>query len=146
MSFSSFSQEAKKIKILYTGILDTDENKYPGATILTKDKEGLVKIYHEGAILTAKRIILYKKRNFAKAFGNVLIKQGDTITQNSDYVDYDGNTKKVVSWGNVVLKDPKMTLKTDTLYFDRQKQLLFYKNNAIIQDKTNVLKSKIGNY
>ncbi|MFT5761272.1 MAG: lipopolysaccharide assembly outer membrane protein LptD (OstA) [Polaribacter sp.] len=144
-SFSSFSQ-AKKIQIIYAGVSTADEEKYPGATILTKDKEGLVKIYHEGAILTAKRIILYKKRNFAKAFGNVLIKQGDTITQTSDYVDYDGNTKKALSWGGVVLKDPKMTLTTDTLNFDRQNQLLFYKNHAIIQDETNVLKSKIGNY
>ncbi len=144
-SFASFSQ-AKKINIIYAGVSTADEEKFPGATILTKDKEGLVKISHEGAILTAKRIILYKKRNFAKAFGNVLIKQGDTITQTSDYVDYDGNTKKALSWGNVVLKDPKMTLKTDTLHFDRQKQLLFYKNHAIIQDETNVLKSKVGNY
>lgn len=144
-SFLSFSQ-AKKIKIIYAGTSTADEGKYPGATILTKDTDKLVEIYHDGAILTAKRVILYKKRNFVKAFGNVLIKQGDTITQSSDYVDYDGNTKKAVSWGNVILQDPKMILTTDTLNFDRQNQLLFYKNNATIKDETNTLKSKIGNY
>lgn len=144
-SFASFSQ-AKKIKIIYAGYTDFDDAKYPGATILTMDADSLVKIYHDGAILTCKRAIVYKKRNFFRAFGNVLIKQGDTITQTSDYVDYDGNTKKALSWGNVVLKDPKMTLTTDTLNFDRQNQLLFYKNNAIIRDETNTLKSKIGNY
>ena len=121
--FASFSQEAKKIKIIYAGVSTIDEEKYPGATILTKDADRLVEIYHDGAILTAKRVILYKKRNFAKAFGDVLIKQGDTITQSSNYVDYDGNTKKALSWGNVVLKDPKMTLTTDSLNFDRQNQL-----------------------
>ena len=145
ISFSSFSQ-AKKIKIIYAGVSSIDEEKYPGATILTKDADRLVEIYHEGAILSAKRVILYKKKNFAKAFGNVLIKQGDTITQTSNYVDYDGNTKKAVSWGNVVLRDPKMTLTTDTLNFDRKNQLVFYKNNATIKDETNTLKSKIGNY
>ena len=144
--FASFSQEAKKIKIIYAGVSTIDEEKYPGATILTKDADRLVEIYHDGAILTAKRVILYKKRNFAKAFGDVLIKQGDTITQSSNYVDYDGNTKKALSWGNVVLKDPKMTLTTDSLNFDRQNQLLFYKYHAIIKDETNILKSKIGNY
>ena len=106
----------------------------------------MVEIHHEGAILTCKRAIVYKKRNFFKAFGNVLIKQGDTITQTSDYLDYDGNTKMMLSKGNVVLRDPKMTLTTDTLNFDRQKQLLFYKHNAVIKDQTNTLESKVGNY
>lgn len=144
-SFANFSQ-AKKIQIIYAGFSTADEEKYPGATILTMDADRLVEIYHDGATLTAKRVILYKKSNFVKAFGNVLIKQGDTITQTSEYVDYDGNSKKALSWGNVVLKDPKMTLTTDTLNFDRKNQLLFYKNNAIIKDETNILKSKIGNY
>jgi len=145
-SFSSFSQEAKKIQIIYAGYSTADEEKYPGATILTKDADRLVEIYHDGAILTCKRAIVYKKQNLFKAFGNVLIKQGDTITQTSNYVDYNGNTKMMLSHGNVVLKDPTMTLTTDTLNFDRKNQLLFYKHNAVIKDETNILKSKIGNY
>lgn len=145
ISCAGFSQ-AKKIRIIYSGITKTDEEKYPGATILTKDADRLVEIYHDGAILTAKRVILYKRRNFAKAFGNVLIKQGDTITQTSDYVDYDGNTKHALSYGNVIVKDPKMTLVTDTLNFDRINQKLFYKHFAIIKDETNTLKSKVGHY
>lgn len=145
-SFISFSQEAKKIDIIYAGVSTADEEKFPGATILTRDSERLVEIYHDGIILTCDKAFWYKKLNFFKAFGNVLIKQGDTITQTSNYVDYDGNSKKALSWGNVILKDPKMTLKTDTLNFDRQNQLLFYKNHAIIKDETNTLKSKVGNY
>ena len=39
-----------------------------------------------------------------------------------------------------------MTLTTDTLYFNRASQLLFYKDHAVIKDETNVLKSKFGNY
>jgi lipopolysaccharide export system protein LptA len=144
-SVTSFSQ-GKLVHIVYSGVTTFDEEKFPGATILTKDANRLVEIHHEGAILTCKRAIVYKKRNFFKAFGNVLIKQGDTITQTSDYLDYDGNTKMMLSKGNVVLRDPKMTLTTDTLNFDRQKQLLFYKHNAIIKDATNVLESKVGNY
>ena len=144
-SVTSFSQ-GKLVHIEYSGVTTFDEEKYPGATILTKDANRLVEIHHEGAILTCKRAIVYKKRNFFKAFGNVLIKQGDTITQTSDYVDYNGNTKMMLSKGNVVLRDPKMTLTTDTLNFDRQKQLLFYKHNAVIKDQTNTLESKVGNY
>ena len=145
VSIAGFSQ-TKKIKILYSGYTTTDEDLYPGATIMTKDKDGLVKIFHDGALLTCKRAIFYKKINFIKAFGEVLIKQGDTISQTSDYVDYSGNTKKALSWGNVRLQDTKMTLETDTLNFDRELQKLSYKTHAVIKDATNTLKSKIGNY
>ncbi len=137
-----FSQQKRKIKILNADLSYASEDKFPGATVL----DGNVKVFHNGATLTCQRAFLYKETNFLKAIGNVLINQGDTIKQTSDYVDYDANNKKTVSWGNVVLKDPKMTLTTDTLYFDRANQKLFYKDNATIRDETNTLKSKNGNY
>ncbi len=144
-AIASYSQQ-KLVHIEYSGVTTFDDEQYPGATILTKDAQRLVEIHHEGAVLTCKRAIVYKKRNFFKAFGDVLIKQGDTIIQTSDYVDYNGNTKMVVSKGNVILRDPKMTLTTDTLNFDRQQQQLFYQHNATIKDATNTLKSKVGLY
>ncbi len=144
-SIVSISQN-KLIEVKYSGITDADDKRYPGATILTKDANRLVEIHHDGAILTCKRAIVYKDRNFVKAFGNVLIKQGDSITQKSDYVDYDGNSKIALSWGNVVVNDTKMTLTTDTLNFDRQQQLLYYKHHAVIKDETNTLTSKVGHY
>tara|TARA_B110000008_G_scaffold148333_1_gene149871 strand:+ start:20761 stop:22362 length:1602 start_codon:yes stop_codon:yes gene_type:complete len=119
-----------------------DEKKYPGATVLI----GNVIMKHAGAILTSQKAFYYKESNFFKAIGNVLINQGDTIRQTSEYVDYDANSKKTVSWGKVVLKDPTMTLTTDTLYFNRNSQILFYNDNAVIKDETNVLNSKYGNY
>ena len=145
LCFAGYSQQ-KLVHIEYSGVTSFDDEQYPGATILTKDANRLVEIHHDGAVLTCKRAIVFKKKNFFKAFGNVLIKQGDTITQTSDYVDYDGNTKMVHSKGNVILRDPKMTLTTDTLNFDRQNQELFYQHNATIKDDTNTLKSKIGTY
>jgi lipopolysaccharide export system protein LptA len=119
-----------------------DEEKYPGATVLI----GKVKMLHEGAILTCKQALYYQKENFFKALENVVIKQGDTITQTSDYLDYDANSKQVLSWGNVVLKDPEMTLTSDTLQFDRLNQKLYYRSFATIKDETNTLNSKNGNY
>ncbi len=140
--FSSvcFSQQ-KKIKF-DAEIQFADEEKYPGATVLI----GNVKMFHAGAVLTSKKAFYYKENNFFKAIGNVVINQGDTIRQYSDYVNYDANLKKAVSWGNVILKDPNMTLTTDTLYFNRESQLLFYNDYAVIKDQTNVLKSKNGDY
>ncbi len=141
ISFASYSQ-GKKIKIDSAKFSKIDEKLYPGATIFLGD----VKMIHEGAILRCNRAFYYKEKNIFKAIGNVRINQGDTIFQTSDYVDYNGNTKKVFSWGSVVLKDPKMTLKTDTLQFLRQEKLLIYDDNATIQDSINTLKSKNGTY
>lgn len=137
----SFSQEKRKIEY-QAEIQEADEERYPGASILI----GNVKMNHEGIKLTCQQALYYKKQNFFKAIGKVLIKQGDTITQTSDYAHYDANSKQALSWGNVVLKDPTMTLTTDTLQFDRLNQKLYYKSYATIKDTTNTLRSKIGNY
>lgn len=137
------STSAQVKRILYSAKLqDTNEEKYPGATRLI----GSVKMTHEGAVLTCQQALYYQEKNFFKAIGNVVLKQGDTITQTSDYTDYDGNSKQVLSWGNVILKDPSMTLTSDTLQFDRLNQKLYYRSYATIKDTTNTLKSKNGNY
>ena len=140
-SLNSFSQ-GKKITIKKSKFSNVDEENFPGATIFLGD----VIMLHEGAILKCNKAYFYKEANLFKAIGNVRINQGDTIFQTSDYVDYNGNTKKIFSWGNVVLKDPKMTLKTDTLQFLRKEKILIYDDYATIKDSINVLKSKNGKY
>lgn len=140
-SIESFSQ-TRKIKILSSDISTVDEEKFPDATILI----GNVKISHEGATLDCKRALLYKKENLFKAIGEVVIEQGDSIIQYSDYANYNGNTKMAKSWGNVEVNDKEMKLTTDTLYFDRSKQTMYYPSGGIIRDKKNTLKSVRGTY
>lgn len=134
--------QQKRIEILHADISIIDEEKYPNQEIGLGD----VVVVHEGITLRCKKAIRYKSQNIIRAYGDVVLNQGDTIIQTSDYVQYNGNTKKAKSWGKVVLKDPLMTLTTDTLDFDRVKQLLYYNNGATIKDTTNVLVSKKGNY
>ncbi len=141
ISLFSFSQQ-RKIQLLHADNTIKDAVKYPDAIVAL----GNVKVAHEGAILSCKQALIYQEANIIKAFGDVLINQGDTITQTSKYVHYDGKTKMAKSWGNVILTDPKMTLRTDTLHFDRTNQLLFYENHATISDDTNTLESQIGKY
>ncbi|WP_299157114.1 OstA-like protein [uncultured Tenacibaculum sp.] len=140
-SIGSYSQ-AKRIKILSTEQSISDEDKYPGATVLI----GNVKMEHEGATLESKFALLYKKENIFKAVGDVVIEQGDSIIQYSDFALYNGNTKKAKSWGHVEINDKEMKLSTDTLYFDRKEQILFYPNGGTIRDKKNTLKSIRGTY
>ncbi|MDY0779392.1 OstA-like protein [Tenacibaculum sp. IB213877] len=137
----SFSQ-TKKIQILSSEISTVDEEKYPGATILI----GNVKIAHEGATLDCKRALLYKDKNLFQAVGEVVVEQGDSIIQYSDFANYNGNTKIAKSWGNVEAHDKEMKLSTDTLYFNRAQQVLYYPNGGTITDKKNTLKSVKGTY
>ncbi len=134
--------QQKRIHIVHADNSITDEEKNPGATILL----GNVFVEHGGFSLRSKKAIHYRKDNILKAFGDVVLNQGDTVSQTSTFVEYNGNTKKAISWGNVILKDQLMTLTTDTLYFDREKQLLYYRSGATIKDDENVLKSKLGHY
>lgn len=141
-SLQVISQKTKRIRILSSEITTTDEDRYPGATVLINN----VKVAHEGAVLDCKRALLYKEKNLFKAVGEVVIEQGDSIIQYSDFANYDANTKIAKSWGNVEVNDKEMKLTTDTLYFDRTKQELFYPTFGKIKDKKNTLTSDRGTY
>ena len=140
MALTSYSQ--KTIHIKSADITTKDEANFPGAVILL----GNVLVEVDGATLQCKKALVYGDDNFLEAVGNVILKQGDTITQTSKYINYDGKTKQALSWGNVMLKNKSMTLTTDTLHFDRVQQLLFYKNKGKIVDDVNVLTSISGYY
>ncbi len=131
----------KKIRILSADHTNVDPN-FPGATI----SFGNVFIEHEGATLKCDRAYIYQETKFIKAMGNVIINQGDTVFQYSKYTDYDGINRVSKSWGNVLVKDKLMELRTDTLHFNRDNQHLFYESGGTIKDSINVLTSKIGNY
>lgn len=137
----SFAQQTRKLKILNADLTYTDKD-IPDATISI----GNVIAEINGATISCKKVIMYSKDNYLKAMGDVLLNQGDTIIQTSDFSDYDGNIKLVTSWGNVKLKDPTMSLTTEKLNFDREKQYLYYNIGGTIKDTLNVLTSKKGNY
>ena len=134
--------QGSRIKIIHSDNSSINEEELPGATILL----GNIHITHEGFSLKCTKAVHYKSENYIKAYGNVILNQGDTIVQTSKYTEYNGNTQKALSWGNVRIRDPNMTLTTDTLYFDRGNQLLFYRDGATIRDSINTLTSNSGNY
>ncbi|NNK69869.1 MAG: hypothetical protein HKO96_05275 [Flavobacteriaceae bacterium] len=146
-SIWSFSQERRRIQIDTAGFLDRDEEKFPGATILTRDDMNQVKITHEGAILWCDQAIHYGNEDFIEAYGNVRVKQGDTVNLTAKYVEYSGKTKLAFASGEVVLTEPSSELTTDTLYFDRVKQQAYYDTYGKVErDTSGTITSKIGTY
>ena len=142
----SFCQERKIIEIIEAGRFTKDEDKYPNANILSKGDNLRVKLFHDGAIITSDKTFFYSKENRFNANGSVLLKQGDTLELKSQYLKYNGDEGKAKAWGKVVLKQPDMTLKTDTLYLDRILNIAYYDSNGIIEDEENLLRSKKGRY
>ena len=120
--------------------------EFPDAIIYTKDNSGQVYIVHEGVEMWCDQAFVYLKDNFVKAYGKVRIMQGDTVSMRSKYAEYNGNTQFAFASGEVVLTEPKTTLRTDTLYFDRIKQQAFYRSGGTVRDTASTLTSRIGRY
>ncbi|TKD62448.1 OstA-like protein [Flavobacterium sp. ASW18X] len=138
--------EGRQINIVYGANFTKDEAKFPGASIFSKDEERQVQFEHQGADLWCDVAVFYAQENRLRAIGNVRLQQGDSIEMNSGKLDYNGNTKLARAYEAVDLSDQQMTLTTDTLYFDREKQESYYKSGGKVVDSANVLTSIIGTY
>lgn len=137
--------QKKQINIVYGANFTKDEVKYPGASIFSKD-DRQVQFEHQGAVLFCDVAIFYQKENKLKAINNVRLQQGDSITMTSGKIDYNGNLKLAKAYENVVLTNTDMTLKTDTLRFDREKQEAYYQDFGTVVDSANTLTSEVGKY
>ena len=145
------AQEPKRIVIKYseygTVVKDAEGNIIDGVKTLVRGRRQQVHFVHEGINMFCDRAVFYEKDNFIEAYDNVNVQQGDTITMNSDYVEYSGISQLAIAKGNVVLKEPQSTLTTDSLYFDRIKQQAFYNTNGkVVRDTTATITSRIGRY
>ncbi|WP_418888292.1 OstA-like protein [Maribacter arcticus] len=138
-------EESKQINIVYGANFTKNEVEYPGASIFSKD-DRQVQFEHQGADLWCDVAIYYQKDNRLEAIGNVILKQGDSVRMTSKKINYLGDVKLAKAWGNVVLTNSDMTLRTDTLRLDREKQEAYYKDNGTVIDSSNTLTSKIGKY
>ncbi len=144
-SIVSFAQENKKIRII-APYYDTNEKEFPGATILTRNSKKQIYIEHNGIKMWCNKAYHYKKQDSIAAFGKVIIKQGDTIKLTSETANYSGKTQLAFTAGNVILTEPKSTLRTDTLYFDKIKQHAYYKTGGVVNHETSVINSTVGKY
>ena len=138
----STAQEKKKIIIENSDFVDMNQTEIPGAIVFT----GNVRIIHNGVRMVCNKAYHFKDENYVKAFGNVQMNQGDTITMNSRYAEYNGDKEFAFATGDVVMRSPESTLTTDTVYFDKKNQEAFYNTYGTIRNKENTLRSKSGRY
>lgn len=142
--FPALAQEEQKIDYR-SDRTSKNEEQYPGAIILSK-VNNQVYFVHEGIEVWCDRAIHYDEDNFFKAYGNVRMQQGDTVTMQSSYAEYNGTTQFAFASGKVKMTRPQTSLETDSLFFDRIKQQVYYRSGGTVMDTASVLKSRIGRY
>lgn len=148
-TFFSQAQERKRIQIEYSGFGDIDQTDEEGniKQTFTRDDSQQVHVVHEGIDMFCDQAIYYPSENFIEAYGNVNMKQGDSINMRSKYAEYSGKTKLAFASGEVVLKEPNSVLTTDTLWFDRVKQQAYYRTKGkVVRDTSGTITSQIGRY
>ena len=132
----------KRVYLVHADVLHFDQFKNPDATILN----GKVHFTHVGARLYCDSAYFYEASNSFEAFGHVRLYQGDTLSLVSDYAYYDGNEQMARARYNVVLKNRKTTLYTDSLDFDRlYDNAYFFEGGKMVDGKT-TLTSDWGEY
>lgn len=143
-----YAQTQKSIEIKNSGAFgEKDEDNFPGASILTRSDQGQVHVFHDGIDMWCDQAVFYGKENFIEAYGNVLMKQGDTIQMVAKYAEYSGKTRLAYAKGEVVLTEPSSVLTSDKLYFDRAKQEAYYNESGkVVRDSSGVITSTIGRY
>ena len=139
------NSQGRRITIVYGGTFTKDEARLPGASIFSKDARQ-VQFEHQGADLWCDYALLYQQENRLEAIGNVRLEQGDSVVMTGGYIEYFGNIKQAKAFQEVRLTNKSMTLDTDTLYLDREKQEAFYNQYGTIIDSINTLTSRVGRY
>lgn len=134
--------EKTMIYLEHSNTLSFDQDRLPDCQILIGD----VQFRHDKALMYCDSAYFYSKSNTLNAYSNVRMIQGDSIFVYGDVLYYDGNTKLARLRNNVRLENGKATLYTDSLNYDRLRDVGYYFNNGKIVDSTNELTSVNGHY
>ncbi len=107
---------------------------------------GSVSFKQQDVLLYCDSAYQYIERNEIEGFSNVRIVQSDTMTITGDHGYYNGNQRLARMTGNVVMRDPRMTLTTSALDYDLTRKTAFYTVGGHIVDPKNTLDSQQGFY
>ena len=106
--------EKKIIEIMHAEELLITEDK----DIQIRKLSGDVILKQDDVILKCDSALFFPRENDVKAYGKVEINQGDSLDIYSDYLFYNGNTKIIRLYDNVLLKDETSEIKSDSLIYN----------------------------
>jgi lipopolysaccharide export system protein LptA len=137
------TREGTRVEILNADEWSFDNALAPGAQRL----RGNVRFKHADAIMECDSAYLYQDQR-VDAFGNIHIRQGDTLHIQGNKLLYNGVERRARIEGDVRLQDPDMELTTPSLDYElRDKRARYTEGGTIISRKeNNVLSSRAGSY
>ena len=141
-SFLFAEEKTTMVYLEHSETLSFDEQRLPDAQILI----GNVIFRHDSALMYCDSAYYYEKNNSLDAFGHVRLEQGDTLQGFGDVLYYDGNAKIARFRNNVKLIHTHTTLTTDSLNYNRPKDIAYYFTGGTIRDSVNTLTSVWGQY
>lgn len=136
------SQQGTKVKLIHADFFQKTADRFNGNPFFS----GNVQFEQQGSVLTANEVIFYEKENFVKAIGNVKLQNTDGSVITAGEMEYDGNSQKGIARKNVVLTDPRQTIKTETLYYDRVKNVAYFNTGGTISDANNTMYTRSATY
>lgn len=138
LSYAQDGKSRKKIEIDTAGVLYFNNE--------VRRLIGSVQLSHENIIIFCDSAWSYTISNEVDAFGHVHVISNDTLNLYSDFMHYTGKNSFAKAYGHVMLKDPRMTLTTDTLDYDMKQDIGYYECWGTVVDSSNTLTSRVGQY
>ncbi len=135
-------KQGEKVKLVHADFVKKDPAKFNGNTFF----EGNVQFDHQGSVVTSDFVIWYEKENYVKSVGNVKLQNADGSVITAGEMEYDGNTQRGIARKNVVLTDPKQTIRTETLYYDRISNKAYFNTGGTITDGQGIMYAKAATY
>ena len=131
-----------RVDLLYADSAVADKEMRPDVQVLI----GSVHLRHDSMYMWCDSALIFEKINSVEAFGNVRMEQGDTLFIYSDYLYYDGMSQLAMLRENVRMINRETELTTDSLDYDRVRNLGYYFEGGTLADSVNVLNSWWGEY
>ncbi|MBQ9558909.1 MAG: hypothetical protein IJV08_02860 [Bacteroidaceae bacterium] len=131
-----------RVHLLHADRLYFNQRLHPTAQFLVGD----VQFDHEGTLMYCDSALFYEATNSFDAYGNVRMRQADTLSLVSDVLYYDGLDQMARARHNVVLRHRESTLYADSLDYDRLYDLGYFFEGGRLVDKENELTSDWGEY
>ena len=136
-------QGVQMVYLEHSETLSFDEKRLPDVQIL----KGNVRFRHDSVWMYCDSAYFFEKQNSLHAFGHVHLVQGDSIEGFGDILYYNGNTKLARFRNHVkLIHNEETTLTTDSLDYDRMRNIAYYFSGGMIEDSLNTLTSLWGQY
>ncbi|HRZ41575.1 MAG TPA: OstA-like protein [Bacteroidales bacterium] len=132
----------KRVEWIYSDYVEYDQVNFGKV----RRAIGSVQFRHQGTLMLCDSAYFYEETNIVEAFSNVHIQDSDTLNLYCDFLKYLPSTGMATAFRNVVLVDPQVSLTTDELTYDINRNIAWYDKGGKIVSRTNTLTSKKGTY